>query len=1217
MSSFPVSNIGSNNISFDEHGYSVSYPALTDPHYQENWDVKIDLNAEEMSQYKEKVISIIQNRQAKQADIVHFIDSAPSFSHLLGCLFIVKDLLLHNQIPANTELFFATLFDRLPHRLTFRLNQQTSVFRHIMHEVRNYVKVFYQTFEGCRLLYNILSPNNNLLSCYITIFPSDDKNSPCYVNPIAFWFLKNLSICDWFPHFDPFVAASESLHIDLPKEKLEQFITLTNCGFLAIPTTNRLNPNNNFTLTWQNLKASTFEISNPLFQKAHQRHCHDLLSSHVDLMALLIKSVAKSCPFLAPLMFIETVKELPNAVQLQTPQLPYLVDLSTTLFSSIIERPELMKELIARIEADPSASIVHFILHAVDSQPRACTLLLETSINMVVKPSISVLDNRQNVNDKMKDSPKTIGEIFKILNANPKKAVAFLPYACTLAKKGGIKLCYPYAATLLASVALFARDPLNENQIKLCANILLDKNIKFPNKIPNTNISIHNVHRLQLGIEMLQIIKSQGIPNPMPTLYWDIILTTAMEKIGLYIKNKPRKGSQEKQFYDYLKTFLFVMFTQDMSSSKEHSNYINTINHFRSAPILLTILSELIKDPDLINEIKTRHPFGAHILIQHLSLCPMNSLGEDEQKNAYRVWKIVLSHPSFSRNILFPCHRIWGKKIFSFMARYPEKANFDRDRLFHFLINYVLNYAQEAPLDHIGKIIQKTPLPITRELFVPLARLFPNKIEELIGRKVEGKEQDWLVVSQYQPSEVDFKEVRSFIVAPPAPSKGAYTEIEISCFCTLFDQLNFEDRTRKDFIDPKKLIAKGKQVDVKTFKGYVNDLVNNVTKYVAIAAAPADPQVRKAFYDELHNYLKLIAFLLLQDEPFENHACLIELGQIGAECASPYNDIPALYHALVQTRTTLLVPYWWVIPRGSIQEQRIRTIESLSSLLPKQVGQAVRNKLKTLPSESLVQAFTELQNSISFAFLIPWVLDIAHLVYYKPEEFERFQNFIGAEITKVLSGEASACGSKLRTIAVNLQKVDFAPTKQIFLKLMGMPAQTSMETALDALVEEVEKLSSLRKPLNLRDKVMLMFHIARWKFFKEALAKKPTIFSQDIHNEKYIKSHLEEPLGIYESVKMQITYQDNFAKMGCDDFVYFLMHQFRLTWNSAYMVEIFQESFGKPGGIEFGECRDWFKAYPDIKEEWEPDGEWGYKLTAKSAADLLKSMGLLKKEEKQ
>ena len=182
---------------------------------------------------------------------------------------------------------------------------------------------------------------------------------------------------------------------------------------------------------------------------------------------------------------------------------------------------------------------------------------------------------------------------------------------------------------------------------------------------------------------------------------------------------------------------------------------------------------------------------------------------------------------------------------------------------------------------------------------------------------------------------------------------------------------------------------------------------------------------------------------------------------------------------------------------------------------------------------------------------------------------------------------------------------------------MCLPAQESIATALDSLVEEVDKLTSLRKPLNLRDKVMLMFHEARWRFVKESLAKMPLGYSQDIHNEKYIKKHLSNPLGIYESVGIQNSYHDNFAHSSCNQVVDTIKFQFGQTWNSVCMVEIFQDMLGKPGGIAFEECRAWFQAYPDIKQEWVEDGEWALKLKAASAADLLKSMRLLKKEDKQ
>ena len=670
--------------------------------------------------------------------------------------------------------------------------------------------------------------------------------------------------------------------------------------------------------------------------------------------------------------------------------------------------------------------------------------------------------------ERIKQSPESKIELLKILKSNPLLISHLFSQSYSVSKKGKVKLHYPKAARILGEAYLGSQQPATDyKHTKCCAMMLLGDDL--------SDDVVHSQHQSALGAELIQNVVSCPF-SAISTLCADLIVVYAAGTIKQNATNPLKDTDQQEKFHLLMQNVIKILFIQpDLYQSKKIGQLLNQLPLLFKQEKMQKYLSALLIDRILIRSVLD-HKRDITPLFHPITTLP--ALNEEAQLNLYRIWKMCVSI-NRSTLILPPKnYMIWVEKIFSFIAKYPHQFINHKDKISFFLLNKNYKPNDDKALSTLARIIQDLPIEISKEFFVRLAGLWPHKIESLIGRELNAKEKIWLPLSRYTVTLVQFKEVRPFVETLPPPLQGAHSHVDISCFCTLFDQLNITD--------PTQLNVDGKVIDRITFRGYVKQLVDNVIHNKELNGAPSDPEIRKAFYDEMHNYLKLIAFILMQHKADEYGAHLITLGQIGALCASPYNDIPALYHAIVQTHDSLLIPYWHEIPVGTLNVQRLRSIQFLADCLPKKTSEELQAKLQSLPLDGPLEQLTELQESIACAWIVPFLKrlnfsDSNHIGYISPDQLqqkcgskdsskmiESFSLFVGNEISKIISGQNSPIGSKLKTIAINLQRVDFASIKPILLDLLTVHIDSSqMLSKLDSIEQIVNDATKLRKPQGL------------------------------------------------------------------------------------------------------------------------------------------------------
>lgn len=117
-----------------------------------------------------------------------------------------------------------------------------------------------------------------------------------------------------------------------------------------------------------------------------------------------------------------------------------------------------------------------------------------------------------------------------------------------------------------------------------------------------------------------------------------------------------------------------------------------------------------------------------------------------------------------------------------------------------------------------------------------------------------------------------------------------YQKLSIASVIALFDQLNFTDRSHSNYIQPEELRIDGKIVTSDMARSSLQQLASNLILKEKFAAVPAAEREAEEFFKEMTICLKHIVHHLLQKKPSKTSGYLLELANIGGQCAVAYQE---------------------------------------------------------------------------------------------------------------------------------------------------------------------------------------------------------------------------------------------------------------------------------------------------------------------------------------
>src|SRR5262249_42319308 len=89
---------------------------------------------------------------------------------------------------------------------------------------------------------------------------------------------------------------------------------------------------------------------------------------------------------------------------------------------------------------------------------------------------------------------------------------------------------------------------------------------------------------------------------------------------------------------------------------------------------------------------------------------------------------------------------------------------------------------------------------------------------------------------------------------------------------------------------PEELQFEGKVVNKQIVKEFLQQLVSNLIFKIKFTAVPVDEEEADIFFEEMTLYIQHIAHYILQKKPIEVSGYLLELANIGSQCAVVYQE---------------------------------------------------------------------------------------------------------------------------------------------------------------------------------------------------------------------------------------------------------------------------------------------------------------------------------------
>lgn len=323
---------------------------------------------------------------------------------------------------------------------------------------------------------------------------------------------------------------------------------------------------------------------------------------------------------------------------------------------------------------------------------------------------------------------------------NQQLTQSLLLQSVKISKKGKITIISRSAAALLTKIRLNQTNPLNDQELKICAAVLLDQ---------EGNVLMLNKYIVPIGQEMVNRIAEHPLSlahlNPHFASHW--VLTAVL---GFFINVRAQLESDNQsnetplliqrcqKLVPYLYTYRWTSHARSaLRTLKE------LISDQTTEFSIKNTLIENINDPAFLNDLESQKIENPELILELLDACP--NLGEKEQNILYKIWKKQVSYLSFQTDTVFPInHPILGRKIINYISRNPTLFKFHQQKIATFLNEFLPLAKDPSLVKPLAEIINKIPLEIPKELFLTLRNYFPDHLSQLLGREIAEKEKAWI-----------------------------------------------------------------------------------------------------------------------------------------------------------------------------------------------------------------------------------------------------------------------------------------------------------------------------------------------------------------------------------------------------------------------------------------------------------------------------------------
>lgn len=180
----------------------------------------------------------------------------------------------------------------------------------------------------------------------------------------------------------------------------------------------------------------------------------------------------------------------------------------------------------------------------------------------------------------------------------------------------------------------------------------------------------------------------------------------------------------------------------------------------------------------------------------------------------------------------------------------------------------------------------------------PLSQIFQKDPDRYISTANEEQLEVY-----YGPKEKNLKvnidhlsiSIGKAVEVPPLP---AGVEAKIDECLTMFDQINFTQANKPDYVDPRRLKDDDDSISVESLKGGLRQLIGSM-RAQTLAFAPRDPREKEKFYRDMTLYL-LHSIVVLRGRPAgDRSAYLIPLAAAGIHCGSKtFETMQDMYYKL-------------------------------------------------------------------------------------------------------------------------------------------------------------------------------------------------------------------------------------------------------------------------------------------------------------------------------
>lgn len=233
------------------------------------------------------------------------------------------------------------------------------------------------------------------------------------------------------------------------------------------------------------------------------------------------------------------------------------------------------------------------------------------------------------------------------------------------------------------------------------------------------------------------------------------------------------------------------------------------------------------------------------------------------------------------------------KQVFELLLSKPKML----EHCPRFAVNFVFAISQmkDVKKNQVQEILQSIKLAkFSKEQFHiltrsdwPLAKIFNEDPERYLATASEEQ-----LILYYSKMEEGLKlnydhikiKISTNVDAPPLPPG---VKVDLADIVTMYDQINFTQKSKPNYVDPNSLLDDGELVSVSCLRNAINVFIDNVKKKT-IPYAPTDPIEKERFHNNVFLYLAHSTIALQKRKPEERSAHIIAFGMAGLHCAAQY-----------------------------------------------------------------------------------------------------------------------------------------------------------------------------------------------------------------------------------------------------------------------------------------------------------------------------------------